>query len=470
MSSESNNIMESPANKNTMTSFLLFWTGQLFSVFGSSVVFFAVLWYFAAITAGLPNQGTLFTTVSAIVTIPWTIVLFFSGVFIDRWNRKRIIIISDSIQAAATLVLIIIFMLGYANIWPVNLWTVTIIFMIRQTAQGFHQPTIQAIIPLMIPKDKISRFNGLNTFVGGAVQIAGPVFSSFLIGTGLSFTQILWIDVITFGIALIPAIFIKIPPHKTKSEGESEKKSSYGQEFKEGFRTIMDIKGMPALFLVIIVLNVMSQPFGQLGPIFFQKIAGPDFYRPLMINGIFFAIFAFVGAGLMMLRKKWKRKSLLIIIPQFFSLVSWYLMGITGYLNTVSGFSRFYLVYIASAITSLYASIYNTTYQTIFHETIPPDKLGRVFSVDYAISFFLGPLATLASGPLSDWLGIENLYLGIAVVATIFLTIVVIFSNYRHVGKDTLETLKGQTIISEISESVEDQSDIKNELDPVESV
>ncbi|MHA1111438.1 MAG: MFS transporter [Promethearchaeota archaeon] len=466
MSSELN-TNGSTANKNTMTSFVFFWIGQLFSVFGSSVVFFAVLWYFADITAGQPNQGTLFTTVSAIVTLPWTIVLFFSGVFIDRWNRKRIILVSDGIQAVATLTLVVIFTLGYAEIYPVNLWTVTIIFMIRQTAQGFHQPTIQAIIPLMIPHDKISRFNGLSTFIGGAVQIAGPIFSSSLIGAGMSFTQILWIDVISFGVALIPTIFIKIPPHKVKTEGEPEKKSSYFAEFKEGFTTIMDIKGMGALFFVIIVLNVMSQPFNSLGPIFFQKIAGADFYQPLMINGIFFAAFSFVGAGIMMIRKKWKRKSLLIIIPQFFSLVSWYLMGITGYLNTVSGFDRFFLVYIASAITSMYSSIYNATYKTIFHETIPADKLGRVFSVDYAISFFLGPFAILASGPLSDWLGIENLYLGLAVAATIFLTIVTIFSNYRHVGKDTLENLA--TTIPEISEPVE-EVDIKNKSDPVESV
>lgn len=422
-----------------MFHFLSFWIGQLFSVFGSSVVFFSVLWYFTDITKEFPNQGTIFTSVSALVTIPWTIVLFFSGVFIDRWNRKKIILVSDAVQAFMTIVLVVLFMFGF-DFWPVNLWIVTAIFMIRQTAQGFHQPSIQAIIPLMIPKDKISRFNGLNTFVSSTIQIAGPIFSGFLIGLGLSFTQILWIDVITFCIALIPTIFIKIPPHKIESLENSKEKSSYFQEFKEGFRTIMDIRGMPALFLVIIVLNFITQPFNALQPIYFQQIIGSEFYTPLAINGIFFQVAVFIGAGLMMLRKKWKKKSLLIIGTQFLGIGAWYLVSLAGF-----GFP-IYFIYIASSMVGLYASIYNTTYQTIFHETIPADKLGRVFSVDYAISFFLGPIATLISGPLSDWLGLENLYLGIAIFATIFLTVVVIFSDYRYVGVDTPEPLSDKKL------------------------
>jgi len=446
MSSESFNGVTT-ASKSTQINFIAFWVGQLFSLFGSSVVFFSVFIYFAELTKDNPNQGTIFTTVSAIIAIPFTLVLFFSGVFIDRWNRKKIIIISDAVQAISTLVLVVLFMLGYINSWPTNLYVIAGIFMIRQVAQGFHGPAIQAIIPLMIPKEKISRFNGINTFVSSAVHIVGPIFSGFLIGLGLDFTQILWIDVITFLIALMPAILITIPPHKLKTIVKEEK-SSYIQEFKEGFRTIMNIRGMPALFLVIIVLNTLSQPYGQLQAIFFQKIAGDNYYNLLAYNGIFFQVAILLGGGIMMLRKKWKRKALLIIGTQFFGILAWFLIALAGFSFP------YWLVYIATSLTGLYASIYNTTYQTIFHETIPPDKLGRVFSVDYAISFFLGPVATLASGPIADWLGIQNLYLGIAIFAAIFMTLMVIFSDYRFVGKDTLEKPIEERNIKELPDSI----------------
>ncbi len=457
MSLESNN-MESPASKATLTQFILFWIGQLFSIFGSSVVFFSVLWFFTNITEPFVEfQGTIFTTVSAIVTIPGVIILFFSGVFIDRWNRKKIILWADSIQAVMSLLLVVLFFFfGLESLWPWNLIIVTGIFMIRQTCQSFHQPTVQAIIPLMIPKDKISRFNGLNQFVGSALRIVGPFFASFLIGLNLSFSQILWIDVITFGIALIPTIFIKIPPHKKKITEEqvgeqkpTEKKPSYFQEFKEGFQTIMAIQGMAALFIVIIVLNFISQPFNALQYIYFKQILGPEYTLELSINGVFFNIAIFVGAGFIMLRKKWKRKSLLIIGSQFLSIIAYYLYALAGFGNPI------WFIYISSALVGVYASIYNATYQTVFHETIPPDKLGRVFSVDYAISFVLGPIAMLVSGPLADWLTLRVLYMGIAIFATLFLTLMTIFSDYRYVGKDTLEESTEQIEIKEMPETTE---------------
>ena len=135
----------------------------------------------------------------------------------------------------------------------------------------------------------------------------------------------------------------------------------------------------------------------------------------------------------MMLRKQWKRKAALIIGSQYLSIIAWFLIALAGF-----GFP-FWFVYIATALTGLYVSIYGTTYKTIFHETIPPEKLGRVFSVDFAISFFLGPFATLASGPLADWLGLEELYMGIAITAMVFMTLMVIFSKYRLVGKESMK-------------------------------
>jgi len=146
-----------------------------------------------------------------------------------------------------------------------------------------------------------------------------------------------------------------------------------------------------------------------------------------------------------MLRKKWKQKSLLIIGSQFLSIAAYFLYALVGFGNPI------WFIYISSALVGIYASIYNTTYQTIFHETIPPDKLGRVFSVDFAISFVLGPIATLVSGPLADWLGLQNLYMGIAIFAALFLTLMTIFSDYRHVGKDTLEGLEEPIEIKEVS-------------------
>ncbi len=421
MSTETTTNSESPASKTTQFHFIIFWVGQLLSLFGSSVVGFSIFIFFTDLTEGIAYQGTLFTTVSAVIAIPFTIMLFFSGPIIDRYDRKKIIITSDSVQAFVTMILALLFIFGVLTDDKIQLtiWVCAGMFLIRNVAQGFHGPSIQAIIPLMIKKENISRFNGINTFVSSAVQIVAPIFSGFLMGLGMNFKTMLWIDVGTFLFALVPTLFIKIPPPKAKTEtvGEPEKKASYREEFKEGFRTIMSLRGFPALFLVILVLNTLSAPFNQLAPLFWKSVVGEGYFTLMAYNGIFFQAAILLGGGIMMIRKQWKRKSLLIIGSQYLGIIAWFLIALSGFFN-----QYFWFIYIATALTGLYASIYNTTYQTIFHETVPPEKLGRVFSVDFAISFFLGPIATLISGPLADWLGagagigvgLRNLYSGMS--------------------------------------------------------
>ena len=476
MSAENISNGESSANKTTQFHFIMFWMGQLFSLFGSSVVGYSIFIYFVDLTKGVAYQGTLFTTVSAVIAIPFTIMLFFTGPIIDRYDRKKIILIADSVQAFVTLILACLFIFGILTNDTVQLtiWVSAGMFLIRNVCQGFHGPSIQAIIPLMIKKENISRFNGINTFVSSAVQIAAPILAGFIMSVfKLDFTKMLWIDVFTFLFALIPTIFIKIPSPKSKTEAEPEKKASYREEFKEGFRTIMGFRGFPALFLIILVLNTLSAPFNQLAPLFWESVAGGSYITLMAYNGIFFQAAILLGGGIMMIRKHWKRKSLLIIGSQYLGIFAWFFMAAAGFFP-----QYFWFIYIATALTGLYASIYNTTYQTVFHETVPPEKLGRVFSVDFAISFFLGPIATLASGPLADWLGggegigigLRNLYSGIAVIALVFMTLMVFFSNYRHVGKDTLEKQLGELKINEGAIPADEKEIEEKSVDSVEPV
>ena len=95
MSTETIPSGESTATKITQIHYIVFWIGQILSLFGSSVVGFSVFIFFADMTEGFDNQGTLFTTVSAVIAIPFTIILFVSGPLVDRYNRKKIIIFAD---------------------------------------------------------------------------------------------------------------------------------------------------------------------------------------------------------------------------------------------------------------------------------------------------------------------------------------------------------------------------------------
>jgi hypothetical protein len=270
-------------------------------------------------------------------------------------------------------------------------------------------------------------------FISGGIRILGPIFGGFLYGLGLTFNQILWVDVITFCLALFPTILVKIPPHKKAS---TEKKS-YITEFKIGYDALMGIKGMPALFSVIIVNNTLITMFGALNVINFRLLGGEA--TDLAIRGIFNQVALLIGAAICMTRKKLKRKSLINITFGYAVVIMMSLTWVNGYLILNGYITEFYYIYAGSAIIGFMFSLVNTAWQTLLHELIPPDKLGRAFSADYAISFFLQPLAVLAAGPLYDLLGIQNLYLGIIIVSFTFQTIMLIFSNMRLVGKNIEE-------------------------------
>ena len=97
-----------------------------------------------------------------------------AGVFSDRWNRKNLIIIVDSSQAFATFILIVLLSMGITD-----LWIIFSFMALRSIFQAFHQPTVNAIVPTMVPKEKLSRINGINFLASGVVQLIGPVLAAF---------------------------------------------------------------------------------------------------------------------------------------------------------------------------------------------------------------------------------------------------------------------------------------------------
>ena len=227
--------MEEIANKGTFKSYLFFWSGQLFSLLGSMVVFFVITFWIADIY----NDPIISAFASFLYILMMTICMPFAGVIADRINRKVLIIVVDSLQAYITILLIIIFYFGSPDIWIVYLF-----ISLRSVFQAFHVPTVNAIIPTMVPKDKLSRINGVNFLFTGVVQLLAPFIGAMML-VFLSVYMILWVDVITFFIALIPLLLINIPSVRQVNHTEEKKaKSSFFKEFRLGLKTLKIIPGL----------------------------------------------------------------------------------------------------------------------------------------------------------------------------------------------------------------------------------
>jgi len=317
-----------------------------------------------------------------------------------------------------------------------SIWLVITLIIIRNLFQSVHAPTVAAIIPVMIPKEKLSRMNSINMIASRAIFIIGPVISGILIGF-LEISKILWIDIGTFLVAVIPTLLITIPSiSKKSSQSESEagttskpkaEKPRFRQEMKEGYRAIVALRGMGAFFLCAIIGNFLLTPSFVLRS-YFIGIYHEGNAQILSYLSAGASIAAIIGGFLMSLRKKWKHKSTIIIFVQF-------LFGIGALISALASKGNFVLLGLGYGIVSFGMPISNSLYLTILQEKIPLDKQGRVNAIDIALSFSIMPISSFLAGPLAETIGIQLLFTILSVAIIVNSLIFTLFSDMRYIGK-----------------------------------
>ena len=182
---------------------VLFLASQGVTLFGSSLVQFAMIWYVTMQTSSAVWVSAM--TVAAYV--PQFLISFFSGVLADRHSRKKLIILSDALIAAATLLLAILFPL-IPNGMPVLLSLVAI-SAIRSVGTGIQTPAVNAAIPQLIPEDKLMKFNGVNSTVQSLVQFAAPAAAGAIL-SWKTLRVTMMVDIVTalVGIGILSAVAI----------------------------------------------------------------------------------------------------------------------------------------------------------------------------------------------------------------------------------------------------------------------
>ena len=123
--------------------FFTIWTGQSFSLLGSQLVQFALIWWLTKTT----GSATVLAVASLIGLLPQVFLGPLAGALVDRWNRRVIMIAADSLIALSTLVLAVLFYKGSVLVWQVYL-----LMFLRSAAGAFHWPAMTASTSLMVPR------------------------------------------------------------------------------------------------------------------------------------------------------------------------------------------------------------------------------------------------------------------------------------------------------------------------------
>ena len=406
--------MEGLANQKTFRNYIIFWSGQLFSLLGSMVVHFMITWWIQRET-----ENPFFLALSSFLYFrPMIIATPIAGVLSDRINRKKLIILCDSLQAFATFILIVLFLMNFTAIW-----LIFIFIAFRSVFQGFHQPTVSSVIPLMVPKDKLSRINGLNFLFSGLVQLIGPALGAVL-SLFLEFQQILWIDIVTFCIALVPLLIIKMPSVISKESDTPKEKKSFFKDFKEGLSLLTNVPVLINIIILAMFLNFLIQPLAVLLPYYVNTIHGGDISEYAIVS-ISLSAGTICGAVITTIKKKWNRKRLSSYIGIAIVLIGY------AYLAFIpTGF--FVMMIIGLFLMGINLPIINTIFQTIEQTIVPPDKIGRVMSIDSTLSMMIMPIGVILTGFLSIPLGVTNLFLYSAILGIVVTIATYAFTNIRH--------------------------------------
>jgi MFS transporter, DHA3 family, macrolide efflux protein len=381
-----NGLTES--NPNWARRFFTLWTGQALSLLGSQLVQFAIIWYLTQTT----KSATALAIASMMGLLPQVILSPFIGTWVDRGNRRFILIAADSTVALATLVLAILFALNVVQIWHIYL-----ALFIRAVAGGFHQSAFGASVVLLVPKGHLARVQGFNQALYGGLNIVSAPLGAFLLAV-LPMQGILSIDIGTALLAVTIVFLTQIP----QPEPGPQKPGTFWQDFVAGFHYILAWRGL-VILLGLVVINFFYSATEPLTPLLitkhFQGGAG-------QLGGWLssFSVGSVLGGLILGAWGGFKRK---IVTAQLGLILTGFSTMIVGVVPS----SLFWVGLAANTAVGLLLPIINGSYGATLQATIAPEMQGRAFAFIMSAAMLVSPLALMIAGPFADRFGIQVWFL-----------------------------------------------------------
>ena len=383
----------------------LFLVCQNLSLFGSSVVGFAIIWHITLTT----TSGIWMTLAILTYTVPGVLISLWGGVWADRYSRKRLIMLADAAVALATLAVAGAFWLGRDDLELLLAAAVC-----RSLGGGVQTPAVNAVYPQLVPAEKLTRVQGINQTINAVLMLMSPVVGGLVLGW-LGLVAAFMIDVLTAALAIGVMAFIPLPRPETRT-GDST-----FTEMKAGLGYTFGHKRLKRLITSYAAFFFLMAPAGVLTPLMVARSFGPEVWR-LTANELVWSGASILG-GIFVARHgdfQDKPRGLALCLGAFglcFGLLG--LAGNFGLYLALMGLAGFFMPVLV-------------TLETVFiQEVADPALLGRVFSIVQLLSSGSMTLSIMLFGPLSDRVSVESLLL-----ATGALMILVGFLYHRAERRD----------------------------------
>ena len=393
-------------NKN----FTLLWFGKIISQLGDKFYGLALAWWVLQETNSSVVMG-FFLLVSALPAILFGL---FGGALTDRFNRKTLLIVTDAVRGLLTLFITV---LAFFNLLAV--WQVYLIGFCLSLTTAFFEPAIQAIIPDVVPAERLPRANGLSQSVGGVCTVVGPLLGALTVSL-FGITVVFFANSLSYIISALLSRFIII----NQTESKPIQKPNMLSDIKEG---MLFIKGKRQITLVLKIIAFAHLFMGCLSVMlpFLAKQLNGNVLNNLGFLEMMLGAGLIVGSLLMALNKK----NLSTARPLLYIMMSlgagFILISILQILSVKTVYA-YLLVLIAVGGCIACASV---LWQSLLQRNIKTEMAGRVFGVSTLIANTSLPLANAVFGVL---LSVTSITVLTAVCGVGLILVCIIFSFQKR--------------------------------------
>lgn len=375
---------------NWKRTFAIIWSGQFFSMLSSSVVGYAVVFWLSVKT----GSAEVLAYAMLATLLPFIVLGLFTGVFVDRWDHRRTMILADSFVAFCSAILALLFFLDIIEMWQIYL-----LLALRSAGSAFHTPAMQASVPLLAPESELMRIAGINQIIQSTSNIAGPALGAVFMSL-IDMTYIMLMDVVGAAIACTSLLFVTIPNPQKKENNVP----NVWLEIKEGVRHLFANKGLSYLLICVIIVTFFLVPIGTFFPLMTLNHFGKGTFEMGLVE-VMWGIGMLVGGGIVSL--KFMKTANKVLIINIMTLIVGFTFWLSGMLPT-TGFTIFVIL---STIEGIAGSIYWSTFVVILQTKIAPEALGRVFSIYDSISLLPTIPGLLATGFIAERIGLQNAFM-----------------------------------------------------------
>lgn len=365
-----------------MTGFRLVWAGQIASVLASSMTQFALTIWAYERTGSATTLGLIQTA----FIVPFLLLSPLAGVWVDRYNRKLMMMVSDLAAVLATIGILFLDWGGQLQIW--HLYVAAVVNGLGNT---FQWPAYSAAISTMVSKEDYSRANGMMSLIESVPAVFSPILAGLLLPL-IHLRGILTLDVLTFGLAIGALLIVYVPQPRRTVEGQGGAGSVWSEALY-GFRYIFDRPGLKGLLLFFLALNfVIGLSVSLTSPFILERTANDSAALGVVQSGA--AIGAVVGGIFVGLWGGFKRRTKSIFWGE----------ALTGlFVLTLFGMARSLPVWVlVSVIGGIFPVFTNGASQAIWQAKVAPDVQGRVFAARRMIAWSVGPITPVLAGLLAD--------------------------------------------------------------------